>query len=198
MKKMSLSWKNPKIYIPVIMVVCTGIGIYYWYQEIYTPIQQDREVLKKELQAKKDTLRVIQALKPQLKMLKEELVAANIKLDSLKSIFPDQKEIPKLIREITAVAKASGIHTTKFNPLPDIVQEYYIENKYQISVEGGYHDLADFYAFLANFTLIINLSNMKLSANPSFKANVDLSKDNLEEIPTTIAMFEMTTFSSKR
>lgn len=197
MKTKKINLKDPKFRIVAIIIVIAGLGVYYWYSEMYKPIQNQQQVLQKELNRKQDTLRVIQALKPQLVMLKNELQTANVKLDSLKSIFPDQKEIPKLIREITAVASASGIHTTRFNPLPDIEREYFVENKYAISVEGGYHSLAEFYAFLANFTLIINLSNMQIMANPAFKSATD-ENNNMQHEPTTIAMFEMTTFSSKR
>jgi len=197
MKKIKINLKDPKYRIPAVILLVAGLGVYYWYSETYKPIQDQRAVLQKELNKKQDTLRVIQALKPQLAMLKNELHSANAKLDSLKSIFPDQKEIPKLLREITAVASASGIHTTRFNPLPDIEREYFIENKYAISVEGGYHSLADFYAFLANFTLIINLSNMQIMANPSFKLEND-ENGTMQNEPTTLALFEMTTFSSKR
>lgn len=197
MSKSKFNLKDPKYRIPLVLVLITILGIYYWYSETYTPIKVERTSLQAKLKAKKDTLRVIQALKPQLAMLKKELHNANEKLDSLKSIFPDQKEIPKLIKEITAVAKASGIHTTKFNPMPDLEREYFIENRYSISVEGGYHSLADFYAFLANFPLIINLSHMNIIANPEYKSKM-LENENDVFTPTSIAMFEMTTFSSKQ
>lgn len=195
MKKFSINLKDPRLRVPAAIIFLIGAGVYYWYSEIFTPIQNERTQLKTQLKEKQDTLRVIQALKPQLAQLKNELTVSQHKLDSLKSIFPDQKEIPKLLREITAVARASGISTTKFNPLPDVEKEYYIENRYAITVEGGYHALANFYAFLANFTLIINLSNMNITSNPVL-ASEDAEPG--QNAPTSVAMFEMTTFSSKR
>lgn len=195
MKKFSINLKDPRVRVPAAIILLIGAGVYYWYSEIFTPIQTERMQLKTQLKEKQDTLRVIQALKPQLTLLKKELTLSQHKLDSLKSIFPDQKEIPKLLREITAVARASGISTTKFNPLPDVEKEYYIENRYAITVEGGYHALANFYAFLANFTLIINLSNMNITSNPAL-ASEDAEPGH--NTTTSVAMFEMTTFSSKR
>lgn len=197
MKKISINLRDPRYRIPAVIILLVGAGVYYWFTETFTPIQQERIQLQSQLKQKQDTLRVIQALKPQLNLLKNEVAFSQRKLDSLKSIFPDQKEIPKLIREITAVARASGITTTKFNPLPDVEREYYIENKYAISVEGGYHALADFYAFLANFTLIINLSNMQISTLSEDKSK-SIESSNGTQPATTVAMFEMTTFSSKR
>ncbi len=198
MKKFSINLKDPRLRFPILVTLLTAGGIYYWYSQVFNPLLKDQNDLKKQLAAKQDTLRIIQALKPQLAQLREELTAAQHRLDSLKSIFPDQKEIPKLIREITSVASAAGITTTKFTPLPDIEREYYVENRYSLAVEGGYHNLAEFFAFLANFTLIINLSSVNISGvvTESASSPPDIYS---ERQPTTVkATFEMTTFSSKR
>jgi type IV pilus assembly protein PilO len=151
-----------------------------------------------ELGEKQKELNSILALKPQLARLEQEIAFAQHRLDSLKSIFPDQKEVPKLIREITGVARASGIFTTRFAPLPDIEKEYYIENRYDLSVEGGYHDLARFYSFLANMPLIINLSNVAIKTNPRIEESKKLSEEHGNTVTTTITSFRMTTFSSKK
>jgi len=196
MKKFNL--KDPKYRVPI-LISLIGVGIIaLWYYYVYAPNLEKIQQLEKQVNAKQDTLRTIQALKPQLNMLREELRLAANKLDSLKSIFPDQKEIPRLLREITSVARASGITTTKFNPMPDIEKEYYIENHYNMAVSGGFHQLADFFAFLANFTLIINLSSMNITTNPEFDPKLEQMGAIENGNETIVSQFEMTTFSSKK
>lgn len=197
MKKISINLKDPRFRIPLLVIFISAGGIYYWYSEMFTPLRTERLFLSQQLTAKQDTLRIIQALKPQLSLLRTELQVAQHRLDSLKSIFPDQKEIPKLIRELTSVARASGITTTKFNPMPDVEREYFIENHYALSVDGGYHQLAEFFAFLANFTLIINLSNVNIAANSEAVPGFPEGQGG-EQVSTVVAMFELTTFSSKK
>ncbi|HMA65076.1 MAG: type 4a pilus biogenesis protein PilO, partial [Fibrobacterota bacterium] len=132
--KKKISLKDPKYRVPI-LISLIGVGmIALWYYYVYAPNIEKINQLEKRVSAKQDTLRTIQALKPQLNMLREELRLAENKLDSLKSIFPDQKEIPRLLRELTSVARATGITTTKFNPMPDIEKEYYVENHYNMSV----------------------------------------------------------------
>lgn len=193
--------KNPKMRVPLLAVLLAAAMAGLWYQQFYISAQQDLSVLEHQKTAKQDTLRTILALKPQLDVVREELRRSQIRLDSLKSIFPDQKEIPKLIKELTGVARASGITTTKFNPLPDVEKEYYVENRFNIAIIGGYHELAEFFAFLANFPLIINYSSMDISANPE-AANLSGGPDSsgLEKSlpPSIVSTFEMTTFSSKK
>jgi type IV pilus assembly protein PilO len=194
----AINFKDPKFRLPALILLIGVIGTLIWYNQFYISTNNTIESLEKKYNAQQDTLRTIQALKPQLNKLREDLLAAQHKLDSLKSIFPDQKEIPKLLREITSVARASGITTTKFNPMPDVEKEYYIENHYNMAVSGGYHQLAEFFAFLANFPLIINLTSMNIAANPDFINDSQTSGDQEEVSQTVVSQFEMTTFSSKK
>jgi Tfp pilus assembly protein PilO len=123
----------------------------------------------------------------------------NAKLDSLKNIFPDQKEVPRLIREITAVNRRSGVITTRFTPMPDVVQEYYVENKYNVSMLGDYHNLGVLFSYLANFQLIVNLTNMSISANPAYAGGAGKAEGPYaDKPPSVLAMFELTTFSSRK
>lgn len=195
--KISLNLKNPKVRNPLIVIAVTAVIALLWQQYFYTPSMDTLISLQKKQKAKQDTLRTILALKPQLDVLRVELAKSQDKLDSLKSIFPDHKEIPKLLREINAVARASGITTTRFNPLPDVEKEYYMENRYNITIEGGYHELAEFFAFLANFALIINLTSVNIAASSLNSAQPQSELMETTGI-TVVSSFEMTTFSSKR
>lgn len=194
--KLSIDFKNPKVRNPLIVIVVTLAIAGTWHQYFYTTTKESLVALQKKQNEKQNELRTILALKPQLNNLKDEHAKAQIKLDSLKSIFPDNKEIPKLIREINAVARASGIVTTKFNPMPDVEKDYYIENRYNLTIEGGYHELAEFFAFLANFPLIINLTSVNIVAS---SVNSPQQNEEIEFSGATVASsFEMTTFSSKK
>lgn len=195
--KLSVNLKNPKVRNPLIVLAITAVIALFWYQYFYAPSMETLVSLQKKEKQKQDTLRTILALKPQLDVLRMELTKSQVKLDSLKSIFPDHKEIPKLLREINAVARASGITTTRFNPLPDVEREYYVENRYNVTIEGGYHELAEFFAFLANFALIINLTSVNIASS---QLNSAQAQDELMETTgmTVVSSFEMTTFSSKR
>ena len=195
---LKLNFKNPHVRNILIISAVGAASIVLWYQFVFVGIQRDTNNLKAELTKKQNELNSIQILKPQLKKLESDIAAASVRLDSLKSMFPDQKEIPKLIREITGVAHASGIYTTRFNPLPDIQREYYVENRYDLSVTGGYHQLAQFFSFLANMPLIINLSNMSISLNPSLEQSKQEAEDHGTPITSIVATFQMTTFSSRK
>lgn len=193
-----LNFKNPHVRNIFIISAVGAASIVLWYQFVFVGIQHETNNLKAELTKKQNELNNIQILKPQLKKLESDIAAASVRLDSLKSMFPDQKEIPKLIREITGVARASGIYTTVFTPLPDIQREYYVENRYNLAVTGGYHQLAQFFSFLANMPLIVNLSGVTISQNPSLAQSKQEAEEHGTPITSIVASFQMTTFSSKK
>ncbi len=190
--------RNPKIQAMIgIIVACVALTV-LWYQYIYVEKKIEKEELKDAFEIKQNELNKIYLLKPRLKRMRKDISLMQVQLDSLRSIFPDKKEIPKLIRQITRVASQSGIFTRKFNPLPDVVREHYIENSYAMSVIGGYHELASFFSYLADFELIINLSNVAIRMNPGVAASITEYETHGGVVKTVVATFTMTTFSSKK
>lgn len=193
-----LDFKNQHVRNVTIIVLVGIAAAFTIFQLAIVPKQEILGAKKAELDRKQTELNGILALKPQLKKLEKDIVTAQLRLDSLKSMFPDQKEIPKLIREITSVARASEIYTARFNPLPDIQREYYVENRYDMIVEGGYHQLAEFFSFFANLPLIINLSSMSIRVNSNLAQLKKESEDHGGPVSSIVASFQMTTFSSKK
>lgn len=193
-----MDFKNPKVRTPLVIFLIGIGGSGFWYSTRYVKKNEVYVRIKSDLNAKHNELNGILALKPQLSRIQEEIASAQRRLDSLKSLFPDRKEIPKLIREITGGARAAGISTTKFTPSPDMEREYYVESHYDIGAIGGFHDLARFYAFLANMPLIINLSKMKIKVNPRLEESKRLSEEHGSTTYTVVSSFTMTTFSSKK
>jgi len=195
--KFKFDLKDPKVKNPLIVALIAGFLGFLWYDYSFRSLNENVVMLTEQKDQKESELRTINALKPQLDRLRGETVLATSKLDSLKNIFPDQKEVPRLIREITAVNRKSNVVTTRFFPMPDVEREYYVENKYNVSVAGDFHNLGEFFSYLANFQLIINLSGVTVSANPGY-SRADPESPVRDDTPSILASFELTTFSSRR
>lgn len=204
LKLPKIDFRSPKFRNAAIIVGIGVVGAIAWHQMIYVKKIEQITELKSEETKKRSELNSILAMKPQLEKLREDIVLANQQLDSLRSIFPDQKEIPRLIREITRIALSTGIETKKFSPLPDVQREYYIENRFSLVIAGGYHEVARFFSSLANLELLVNLSDVSFNG-----LGGDITQENIEEAiemsgeegdaPNTVSVsFKMTTFSSKR
>jgi len=194
--KIALDIKDPNVRNALIGVaVILGLS-YLWFDSFYSPKMEEIKTLTEKKEKVEAELLKINSLKPQLERLRQESIIMAARLDSLKNIFPDQKEVPRLIREITAVNRRSGVITTRFTPMPDVEKEYYVENKYNVSMLGDYHNLGAFFSYLANFQLIVNLDNVTISANPGY-GNKSVGPYE-ERPPSVLAAFELTTFSSRK
>lgn len=183
-----------------LLVLILGISIAIaaaWYYQMYKPKMTELTRLKRELSDKQQQLNVIRKMRPQRDLLRTEILRKQQTLDSLKAIFPDRKEVPRLIHEITRLSRSSEIYTTRFNPLKSEVREYYIENHFSVALQGRYHNFGEFLSKLASLRLIVNLSDMHIDTHRSVGGR-QMSPEEFDELPyTIIATFKMTTFSSK-
>jgi len=195
--KLKLDLKDPNVRNAVIGVAVILAVSYLWFDSFYSPKMEEIHALTERKEKVEAELLKINALKPQLEKLRQEAVIMAAKLDSLKNIFPDRKEVPRLIREITAVNRRSGVITTRFTPMPDVEKEYYVENKYNVSMLGDYHNLGALFSYFANFQLIVNVDNLSISANPGYGNNKGAGPYE-ERQPSVLAAFELTTFSSRK
>lgn len=193
-----INFKSPQFQRAGLIFLLGIAGIGLWSQTIYKEQESSLRTLVEKRNNKQNELNNILAMKPKLAKLQQEVDIEKMSLDSLKSIFPDQKEIPKLLREITTMARMAGIINTKFNPLPDVEKEYYIENKYNMTVLGGFHEVAQFFSDLSNMSLIINLAKVNLKFNERIEQAINDNRINGSPIYTVSVNFELTTFSSKK
>lgn len=195
LKASSLNWRDASVRTTALMVAVGVLGTLLWYYQFLEPRLEQRGQLKQTLDMKERQLQQIILVKPQLNSLKKEILSKQVTLDSLRSMFPDQKEIPRLIHEITRLSRETEIYTTRFIPLEDKVQEHYVENNYTLALRGSYHQFAQFLSKLASMQLIVNLSDMRLLA---LQQSAPAEGSGFETEYTLTASFKMTTFSSKK
>ena len=193
-----IDFRSTKVQIFLIIILSGIIGAALYYQYYLIPKKDEIKNLRETFKKKQDKLNEILSMKPRREELREKISLQKAELDSLRSQFPDKKETPQLIQNITRLAHKTGILTVKFNPLQDVIKEHYIENIYTMSVIGGYHELATFFNCLAELELIINLSDVSIRTNPRIENSIAESKNHNRSIKSIMATFNMKTFSSEK
>jgi type IV pilus assembly protein PilO len=193
-----IDFKSQKVQAVMLIILIGALWSFLWYNYIILEKRTQLGKLLTEYEKKQNELNNIYAMRPQLTKLRQNVARMNVQLDSLRSIFPDKKEIPRLIREITNGAVKTTVFTRRFNPLPDVEKEYYIENRYAMTIGGGYHEVAAFFNYLANFGLIINLTNVSIRTNPDIVNSIKEYEEHGGSIQSVITTFNMTTFSSRK
>jgi type IV pilus assembly protein PilO len=124
---------------------------------------------------------------------KVEMAALEKQLDTLKTIVPEEKEVDEFMRLLQEAAAASGVQIRSLNSLAIVAKDYHYELPFDISVDGPYFSIEDFFARLSRLSRIINVGDL------SFTGLADPSKAKFPVRPGTTVEGKctVTTFFSK-
>ncbi len=99
------------------------------------------------------------------------------RLDSLKNVLPEQKDVADTLRRIQGLATQSNLQLLKFTPIGTKQQPLYLEVPYRIEAEGSYHNLGLFFDRVSKFPRIINVADISISARPRQDPNSTIVAD---------------------
>jgi len=103
-----------------------------------------------------------------LEKFKEEVAQLEGQLQKALAQLPNQREIPELLTNISALGKESRLEFLRFRPNPERPKEFYAEVPLELVFLGTYHDTGLFFDRVSKLPRIINVENFKMG--PSEKA----------------------------
>lgn len=80
-------------------------------------------------------------------------------------LLPNEKEIPNLLRTITALGLDSGLEFVLFSPKSEVPKEFYYEIPVSIQVIGKYHNVAKFFDKVGRMDRIVNIHQVSMNPN---------------------------------
>lgn len=120
------------------------------------------------LENQKDTLekeiREVELRVADLKKFEKELEEASAIFEATSVLLPKDKEIPKLLTDISALGRSAGLEFLTFKPQADIPKDFYAEIPITINVRGPYHNIGFFLDQVSKLERIVSVSNIKMSA----------------------------------
>jgi len=102
--------------------------------------------------------------------------AENIFLESA-ALLPKDKEIPKLLKDISALGRNAGLDFLTFKPLADIPKDFYAEIPVTINVRGPYHNMGYFFDQVSKLARIVSVTNVKMSSPKKESGEMLLNSD---------------------
>lgn len=167
----SFSLRDPKT-LRLIVTGLLGAGaIYVFLATAYVPVNYPVAAAKiKELKAdfeKKanDLARARQSV-ADLPRFQAEFAALHERYEMAAELLPTEKEMPGVLRRLTLAGQQCGVQFESFRPDPEIRRDHYTEVPIQLKVVGGYHEVGQFLAEVANMPRIMRVSNLQVLANP--------------------------------
>ncbi|WP_028320534.1 type 4a pilus biogenesis protein PilO [Desulfatiglans anilini] len=97
-----------------------------------------------------------------LARLQEERKAAEAQLEQALSILPDSREIPTLLRNITAKGEESCLEFLLFSPQKEVEKDFFVEIPVSIEVRGRYRNVVAFLTTISSMERIVHVLNVSM------------------------------------
>ena len=149
-----------------------GVGAFYMYYE--EPARADLTARTTQLTALKADIVKGYATERQLPQFRSQVADLQGRLDTLKSVLPEEKDAADLLRRLQTVATQSNLTIKGFTPKATVIKQLHSEWPISLELDGTYHNLALFFDRLGKFTRIVNISGLevKARANPDARATI--------------------------
>lgn len=142
----------------LLLLVALGLGYNFYLKELQGQLEQRRaeeQSLREQFSSKAFLAANLDAYKAQMKEMEDSFGA-------LLRQLPSDTEVPGLLEDITRIGLDSGLEFEEIKLQPEVVQQFYVELPIQISVVGGYHDLATFVSGAASLPRIVTLHDFEI------------------------------------
>ncbi|KGS15286.1 MULTISPECIES: type 4a pilus biogenesis protein PilO [Pseudomonas syringae group] len=142
----------------LVAVLIFALGYFFFIQDLETQLEaaQTSEITLKDQFSNK----AFQAAN--LEPYKKQMEEMENTFGALLRQLPSDTEVPGLLEDITRTGLGSGLEFEEIKLLPEAVQQFYIELPIQITVVGGYHDLATFVSGVASLPRIVTLHDFEI------------------------------------
>jgi type IV pilus assembly protein PilO len=164
------------VQIAAMVAIAIGAGgAFYYFYEI--PQQVQITAKAKELSDIRGRISKGQAMARQLPEFRKEIGTLEARLESLKPILPDERDVGDLLRRVQTLATQSNLQVRGFKPQSITTKEMHAEWPIALQLEGNYHNLGLFLDRVSKFPRIINIGSMNIAAKdePSAQSSMTIN-----------------------
>ena len=122
-------------------------------------------------------IKEVKAKAANLEKFERELAAAQAIFEETAILLPREKEIPKLLKDISALGTNAGLDFLTFKPQADVPRDFYSEIPISINVRGPYHNMGFFFDQVSKLERIVTVSNVKMGGPKKEGSEMLLNSD---------------------
>jgi type IV pilus assembly protein PilO len=162
--------------IGAFVVVCIGAVFGFWKFYV-TEVQADIALRESRLAALRADVDKGVATARQLPQFEDQVTKLEQRLESLRQVLPEEKDVADILRRIQTLATKSNLTIQRFQPGKVVQQKLYAEIPYKLQAEGTYHNLGYFFDQVSKFPRIINIGEIALKAKTPPEPNATITAD---------------------
>jgi type IV pilus assembly protein PilO len=168
------------------VVVCAGAVFAFWYLYV-GDLQTDIQGRETRLKAMRGDIARGVATARQLPEFEAQVVELEHRLESLRAVLPEEKDVADILRRVQGLATQSNLTIQRFTPQAPRQQTMYAELPFRLTAEGTYHNLGAFFDRVSKFPRIINIGEISVKARQSQEPNATIVA---ELVATTFVLQE--------
>lgn len=190
---MEISFKESPWYIQALIFVALAILLLaageYVPGSPVTSARNQLQSLHEQDTALNQQVSALQVYERRYAEFTQEMNALNKQLDTLKTIVPEDKEADDFMRMLQGGAVASGVKIRSLTAGAVVPREYHYEMPFEISVDGPYFDIVDFFGRLSRLSRIINVGDLKFAGLGGGKPRYPVTPNTTVSGTCTITTF---------
>jgi type IV pilus assembly protein PilO len=137
-----------------------SMGAFWYFYE--GPARTEMATRQGQLAALRQEIDKGQSIARKLPEFRAEVADLETRLEGLRAVLPEQKDVGDLLRRIQTLATQSNLEIRGFKPLAIMQKQLHAEWPIALELEGSYHDLALFFDKVSKVPRIINISQIDI------------------------------------
>jgi type IV pilus assembly protein PilO len=152
-----------------------GVAVFYYFYVI--PTAAEMAVREQRLTSLRADIAKGSTTANQLNAFREQVADLEGRLESLKAVLPEQKDVADLLRRIQTLATQSNLAIRGFKPETSVTKQLHAEWPIALQLDGNYHNLAMFFDRVSKFSRIINVSKINIKAKDKSEPTSTITAD---------------------
>lgn len=161
---MDFDVKDPVVQVMLVIILLTIGGAYYGFNYILKPLELEVNGKEEELSKLQNELDRVRAVADRLELIKEEVEKLDERWKEVSSKLPSRKQIARLLVQLTNAAVSRNLVLQEFRPEPVSSGVSAVVESHPVQIQGTatFHDLAEFFADVANFKRIMQIDRVSI------------------------------------
>jgi type IV pilus assembly protein PilO len=162
---MELSLSKLPWYAQIGAFVLVSAGAVFGFWNFYvSELNADIELRQSRLTAMRTDIAKGNTTARQLPQFQQQVAELQSRLENLRQVLPDEKDVADILRRIEGLAVKSNLRIQRFQPTKVVQQKLYAEIPYRLEAEGTYHNLGAFFDQISKFPRIINVGEISIKS----------------------------------
>lgn len=155
---------------PLQALLYCGLALVLTVAGLYIPglplanMRAQLEASQAELKPLETEVQNLRVYKQRRAELQTEMDALQKQLATLQTIVPEDKETDQFILMVQRSAVSSGVAIRSLTAKPVAQKQYYFEMPFEVTADGPYYSVLDFFSKLGRLSRIINVGDLKLES----------------------------------